>query len=119
MVYPRAPTPRGMIETLCTASLPPRAMPTIGVAQFVVGHDLTLLGIEEPVAFLEPDGMGGDGAPGYISTSGSVARSFRVSAISVMVASVSRTTLATETAFSRAIRTTLVGSTIPASRRST
>jgi len=41
------------------------------------------------------------------------------SGISVMVASVSSRILATETAFSRAIRTTLVGSMMPASYMST
>ena len=41
------------------------------------------------------------------------------SGISVIVASVRSSTLATEIAFSRAIRTTLVGSMIPASTRST
>ena len=45
--------------------------------------------------------------------------SFFVSGTSVMMASVSRRVLAAETAFSSAMRTTLVGSTIPASRRST
>jgi hypothetical protein len=41
------------------------------------------------------------------------------SGMSVSVASVSKSTPATETAFSRAIRTTLVGSMMPASTRST
>lgn len=39
--------------------------------------------------------------------------------ISVMVASVNSRTLATDTAFSNATRTTFVGSTMPASNRST
>ena len=41
------------------------------------------------------------------------------SGTSVMMASVSSSTLATETAFSSATRTTLAGSTMPASKRST
>src|SRR5581483_5653797 len=56
-------------------------------------------------------------APVYIS--GGPASSFFVSGTSVIVASVSNRTLATETAFSSAIRTTLVGSTMPASIIST
>lgn len=55
--------------------------------------------------------------PPVISAAGS--RTFGSSGISVMVASVSNSVLATLTAFSRPTRTTLVGSTIPASSRST
>src|ERR1019366_1698538 len=55
----------------------------------------------------------------YSAMSASVPRSFLSSGISVIVASVSRRTPATETAFSRAMRTTFVGSMIPASIRST
>jgi hypothetical protein len=54
----------------------------------------------------------------YIASSVSGARSFFSSGISVIVASVNSNTLATETAFSSAMRTTLVGSMIPASMRS-
>ena len=61
----------------------------------------------------------GAGLPFYIAISGSAARSFRSSGISVIVASVSNSVLATDTAFSSAMRTTLVGSMIPASIRST
>jgi alanine dehydrogenase len=57
--------------------------------------------------------------PHHIVISGSKARSFWGSGISVMVASVNRRTLATDTAFSSATRTTLVGSMMPASTRST
>ena len=60
----------------------------------------------------------GCGARNYIAISGS-AVSFLVSGISVIVASVRSSTLATETAFSSAMRTTLVGSMMPASTRST
>jgi hypothetical protein len=45
----------------------------------------------------------------HIAISGSTGRSFFVSGISVIVASVSNSTLATETAFSNAVRTTLAG----------
>ena len=55
----------------------------------------------------------------HIAISGSAACSFFASGISVIVASVSSRTLATETAFSSAMRTTLVGSMMPASTRST
>jgi ribose-phosphate pyrophosphokinase len=55
----------------------------------------------------------------YIIDSGSPARSLLASGISVIVASVSRSTLATETAFSKAMRRTLVGSMIPVATRST
>jgi hypothetical protein len=57
----------------------------------------------------------GTAAPHIISGEG---RSAFSSSTSVSVASASRSTLATETAFSSPIRTTLVGSTIPASIRS-
>ena len=55
----------------------------------------------------------------YIAISGSDARCFASSGISVIVASVSSRVLATETAFSSATRTTLVGSMMPASIKST
>src|SRR5665811_2147059 len=55
----------------------------------------------------------------YMAISGSGLRSLLTSGISVIVASVSNRMLATDTAFSSAIRTTLVGSMIPASIRST
>ncbi len=55
----------------------------------------------------------------YIGISGAAARSFGSSGSSVIVASVNSSVLATDTAFSSAIRTTLVGSMIPASMRST
>jgi len=55
----------------------------------------------------------------YIVISGSTARSFWDSGISVKVASVNNNTLATDTAFSNATRTTFTGSTMPASTRST
>src|SRR5664280_713472 len=55
----------------------------------------------------------------YIAISGSGLRSLLTSGISVIVASVSNRMLATDTAFSRAMRTTFVGSMIPASIRST
>src|SRR5450830_742824 len=55
----------------------------------------------------------------YIAISGSGLRSLLTSGISVIVASVSNRMLATDTAFSSAMRTTLVGSMIPASIRST
>ncbi len=47
----------------------------------------------------------------YMAISGSRERSFLTSGISVIVASVSRSTLATETAFSKAMRTTLAVTT--------
>jgi len=56
----------------------------------------------------------------YIPISASNAASFfGCSGISVIVASVSSRTLATDTAFSRAILMTFVGSMMPASTRST
>jgi len=55
----------------------------------------------------------------YIAISGSDARCFASSGTSVIVASVSSRVLATETAFSSATRTTLVGSMMPASIKST
>lgn len=55
----------------------------------------------------------------YSAISCSPARSFTGSGSSVIVASVKRSTLATETAFSNATRTTFVGSMMPASTRST
>ena len=55
----------------------------------------------------------------YIPISGTAEPSGLGSGKSVIVASVSRSTLATETAFSKATRTTLVGSMMPASTRST
>src|ERR1019366_3083792 len=55
----------------------------------------------------------------YIAISGSGLRSLFPSGISVIVASVSNRILATDTAFSSAMRTTFVGSMIPASIRST
>lgn len=60
------------------------------------------------VAAAEPAG------PYYIAISGAAWDSLAGSSTSVMVASVSSSTLATETAFSSAMRTTLVGSMIPA-----
>jgi hypothetical protein len=54
------------------------------------------------------DQYGSEIARRYISTSGSEARSFFSSGTPVIVASVSRSTLATETAFSSATRTTLL-----------
>jgi hypothetical protein len=61
---------------------------------------------------------GREGQP-HMAISGSSERSFLSSGMSVMVASVSKSTLATDTAFSNAMRTTLVGSMIPTSTRST
>jgi len=58
-------------------------------------------------------------SPSHAAISASNARSFFSSGISVMVASVNNRTLATDTAFSSAMRTTLVGSMMPASTRST
>lgn len=55
----------------------------------------------------------------HIAISGSGIRSRFGSGISVIVASVNSRTLATDTAFSSAVRTTLAGSTMPASTRST
>jgi len=55
----------------------------------------------------------------YIGISAPAARSFSDSGISVMVASVSSRTPATDMAFSSPMRTTLVGSMMPASTRST
>ena len=52
----------------------------------------------------------------YIPKSGSLARSFFSSGTSVIVASVSSSKLATDTAFSRATWTTFVGSMMPAWR---
>src|ERR1019366_4045619 len=50
----------------------------------------------------------------YIAISVSGLRSLLTSGISVIVASVNKRMLATDTAFSRAVRTTFVGSMIPA-----
>lgn len=55
----------------------------------------------------------------YMPISGGAPGSLCGSSISVIVASVNSRTLATDTAFSSAIRTTFVGSTMPASNRST
>jgi hypothetical protein len=55
----------------------------------------------------------------YIPICDSRPSSFLVSGMSVMVTSVSNSTLATDTAFSRPMRTTLVGSMMPASTKST
>ena len=58
--------------------------------------------------------------PGHMPMSAAAAAgSLCSSGMSVIVASVSSNTLATDTAFSSAMRTTLVGSTMPASIRST
>src|SRR5215207_454278 len=50
MVYPSAPIPRGMIETLCTTST---RQCHKRVAHLVIGHDLALLGVEEPIALFQ------------------------------------------------------------------
>jgi len=55
----------------------------------------------------------------YRPISGSASRSFFSSGISVMVASVNNSVLATDTAFSSPMRTTFVGSMMPASIKST
>lgn len=71
---------------------------------------------EEP---LKGDARWDSGRHRCHSISGAAAGAGFGSGSSVSVASVSRRTLATETAFSSAIRTTLVGSMIPASTKST
>jgi hypothetical protein len=60
-----------------------------------------------------------DSARPYIPICDSRPSSFLVSGMSVIVTSVSNSTLATDTAFSRPMRTTLVGSMMPASTKST
>lgn len=106
--FPRFPTPTA--EPVRNASGHRRCLWAghRGHESVVLSQEHLMTQISQPWLALARHSISG-GIPGFASGSGS----------SVIVASVSRRTLATETAFIRAMRTTLVGSMMPTSTRST
>lgn len=111
------PFPAVVVDRRWNLQTPPRRSDRNGVC-------LGKLKVVAGVGFKSPRSINaglGQNPPGsclYIDMSGGADASGFGSGRSVIVASVNSSTLATETAFSRAIRTTLVGSMMPASIRS-
>ncbi len=102
------------------AGISASSRPVLGVPGPLRHHVFTVSGDRQAAplrAASKKNLTGREALQSYASCAGTA--SFFSSGFSVRVASASNNTLATETAFSKAMRTTFVGSMIPASTRST